>query len=192
MNAADDEPGLRERKKSRTRETVRRAAFRLFEENGYTQTTIDQIAEAAEVSPRTFFRYFPTKESVLVSDEFIDPVIDAFASAPSELSPVAAYLHAVQQVFPMSVDDYDYKKTRQRLIYEVPEAKGALYDEYIRAIRLLSQACAKRLDRSEDDYQMRVISGAITGVLMAAADYAPMSGEAIEQALVILEDGLSG
>ena len=67
--STDDEPGLRERKKIRTRETVRREAFRLFESNGYAQTTVDQIAEAADVSPRTFFRYFPTKESVLFSDD---------------------------------------------------------------------------------------------------------------------------
>jgi AcrR family transcriptional regulator len=65
--AASSPPtGLGERKKIRTRQTVRREAFRLIEENGYAATTVEQIAEAAEVSPSTFFRYFPTKESVLL------------------------------------------------------------------------------------------------------------------------------
>ena len=188
---ASDEPGLRERKKMRTRETVRREAFRLFHLNGYAQTTVDQIAEAADVSPRTFFRYFPSKEAVLISDEFIEPIVEAFLAAPAELSPVAAYRHAVGAVFmSMGGADYDFAIARQRLMYTLPEAKSALYDEYIRTIRLLTDACAKRLGRSPDDHQMRVTAGAITGVLMAAADDAPMSGDAILSALEILEGGL--
>lgn len=186
-----DEPGLRERKKKHTRETVRREAFRLFESNGYAQTTVDQIAEAADVSSRTFFRYFPSKESVLVADEFIEPIVEAFLAAPAELSPVAAYRHAVGQVFTeMAGTDFDYAIARQRLLYTLPEAKAPLYDEYIRTIRMLTKACAKRLGRADDDYRMRVVAGAITGVLMAAADDAPMSGEAVLLALEILEDGL--
>ena len=72
MQAIDPTLGLRERKKIRTRETIRQEAFRLIEENGYAATTVEQIAEAAEVSPSTFFRYFPTKESVLLADDIID------------------------------------------------------------------------------------------------------------------------
>lgn len=186
-----DEPGLRERKKTRTRDTVRREAFRLFQLNGYAQTTVDQIAEAADVSPRTFFRYFPSKETVLISDEFTDPIIEAFLAAPAELSPVAAYRHAVGEVFStMAGEEYDYAIARQRLMYTLPEAKGALYDEYIHTIRLLTEACAKRLGCAENDSRMRVTAGAIIGVMMAAADDAPMSGVAILEALEILEGGL--
>ncbi|MDA2895498.1 TetR family transcriptional regulator [Mycolicibacterium sp. BiH015] len=188
----DEESSLRERKKQRTRETVRREAFRLFELHGYAQTTIDQIAEAADVSPRTFFRYFPTKESVLITDEFIEPIIDAFLAAPAELSPVAAYRHAVDTVFTnMAGSAYDYALARQRLMYTLPEAKGGLYDEYIRTIRMLTHAMATRLDRDKDDDEMMVLAGAITGVLMATADDAPMSSEAILKTLEILERGLS-
>lgn len=184
--------GLRERKKQRTRETVRREAFRLFELHGYAQTTIDQIADAADVSPRTFFRYFPTKESVLITDEFIEPIIDAFLAAPPELSPVAAFRYAVDEVFTdMAGSAYDYALARQRLMYTLPEAKGGLYDEYIRTIRMLTEAMAQRLHRDKDDDEMMVLAGAITGVLMAAADDAPMSSEAILKALGILELGLS-
>ncbi|WP_374207093.1 TetR family transcriptional regulator [Mycolicibacterium sp. OfavD-34-C] len=128
--STDDEPGLRERKKIRTRETVRREAFRLFESNGYAQTTVDQIAEAADVSPRTFFRYFPTKESVLFSDDLLGPIIEAFLAAPPELSTVAAYRHAVAQVFAsLAGPDFDYVIARQRLLYSLTEAKGALWVE---------------------------------------------------------------
>ena len=62
MPVDDHSVGLRERKKLKTREAIRRAAFRLFDESGYANTTVEQIADAAEVSPSTFFRYFPSKE----------------------------------------------------------------------------------------------------------------------------------
>ncbi|ABM11232.1 MULTISPECIES: TetR family transcriptional regulator [Mycolicibacterium] len=185
-----EQPSLRERKKTRTRETVRREAFRLFELNGYAQTTVDQIAEAADVSPRTFFRYFPTKESVLFSDDLLTPIIEAFLAAPAELSPVAAYRHAAAQVFAaMAGPDFDYVIARQRLLYALPEAKGALWNEHVKAIRVLTTAIAERLDRPEDD-QVRVTAGAIIGVFMAASDDAPLDGEAFLQALDILETGL--
>jgi AcrR family transcriptional regulator len=186
-----DEPGLRERKRIRTRDTVRREAFRLFLGNGYAQTTVDQIAEAADISPRTFFRYFRTKEQVLVSDEFIEPIISAFRAAPDHLSPAAAYRHAVAHVFAtMPPEDYEFAIARQRLLYTLPEARGALYDECIRTIRMLSGPIAERLGLAEDDFSARVTAGAITGVMLAAADDKPMSGEAILTSLEVLAQGL--
>jgi AcrR family transcriptional regulator len=61
--------GLRDRKKIQTGEAIRREAMRLIEENGYANTTVEQIADAAEVSPSTFFRYFPSKEMVLMAND---------------------------------------------------------------------------------------------------------------------------
>lgn len=188
---ASEEPGLRERKKTRTRETVRREAFRLFELNGYAQTTVDQIAEAADVSARTFFRYFPTKESVLFNDDLLSPIIEAFLVAPADLSPVAAYRHAAATVFTaMAGPEYDYLIARQRLLYSLPEAKGALWNEHVKAIRLLTAAMAERLERPEDDDQSRVTAGAIIGVFMSVTDDAPMSGESFLHALDVLDRGL--
>ena len=68
MGAGEPALGLRDRKKIQTRDTIRREAMRLIKANGYANTTIEQIADAAEIAPSTFFRYFPTKESVLIAE----------------------------------------------------------------------------------------------------------------------------
>ena len=76
MPASTDQarPSLRERKKAQTRAAIQTHALRLFREQGYDATTIEQIIEAADVSETTFFRYFPTKEDVVLQDDF-DPLI---------------------------------------------------------------------------------------------------------------------
>ncbi|BBZ33741.1 TetR family transcriptional regulator [Mycolicibacterium confluentis] len=183
--------GLRERKKQRTREAVRAAAFRLFEENGYAATTVDQIAEAADVSARTFFRYFPNKAAVLIPDHMMGPIIDLFLAAPPEVPPITAYRHALTRVFGgMSTQYWREEVERQRLLYSLPEAGGALYNEYINVIEAITKALATRLDLPADDPRLRTTAGAITGVMMAVLHGAPMSPDAIDTGLQFLEAGL--
>src|ERR1700689_5570392 len=88
--------GLRERKKARTRASLREHALRLFREQGYQATTVEQIAAAAEVSPSTFFRYFPTKEDVVLQDDMDTRMIQAFERQPAALGPVASAPAATQ------------------------------------------------------------------------------------------------
>ncbi|HEY1440357.1 MAG TPA: TetR family transcriptional regulator, partial [Mycobacterium sp.] len=98
MQATDQPVGLRERKKIKTRQAIRRAAFRLINENGYAATTVEQIAEAAEVSPSTFFRYFPSKESLLLADDLDPLILAAFGSQPPDLSLIQAFRRAYEAV----------------------------------------------------------------------------------------------
>src|SRR5215469_8285779 len=135
MSSDNHALGLRERKKIKTRQAIRREAFRLIDENGYAATTVEQIADAAEVSPSTFFRYFPSKESVLLADD-LDPVLlDALEHAPAELSPIEALRKAFEVTLEaMSEDQWEFERTRQRLLFSIPELKAAQYDEYYRTI----------------------------------------------------------
>jgi len=82
--------GLRERKKARTRAAIRTEAMRLFRERGYAATTIEQIAAAADISPATFFRYYPTKEDVVLQDDFDVLMPEAVETQPPSLGPIAA------------------------------------------------------------------------------------------------------
>src|SRR5260370_33715714 len=83
--------GLRERKKLKTKEAIQREALRLFQAQGYAETTIEQIAAAAEISPSTFFNYFPTKEDVVLFDRY-DPMIFSMLSSLPRGQPLVTVL----------------------------------------------------------------------------------------------------
>jgi AcrR family transcriptional regulator len=183
--------GLRERKKIKTRQAIRREAFRLIEENGYAATTVEQIAEAAEVSPSTFFRYFPAKEAVLLADDLDPEILDALAAQPPELSPSQAVRGAyAAAIANMSEDEREFENTRQRLIFSIPELKAAMYDEYHRTVTAFADAIGRRIGRDAGDFELRVFAGAVTGAMMAAYDPGPGAAETVYRALDFIDDGM--
>lgn len=192
MTESDVPPGLRESKKIQTRLAIRRAAFQLFSEHGYANTTVEQIADAADVSPRTFYRYFGVKEAVLISDDKIDPIVTAFVEAPPDLPYVAAYRHAVAQVYGgLTEEEREDVVSGEQLMYSIPEARGLLYAEYVRLIDQIADALKARGDGAADDFERRVIAGAIVGVLIAAAHGTPLPDHSLDRALAVLERRLS-
>lgn len=186
----DSEPhphGLRERKKVQTRLAIRRAAFELFDTQGYANTTVDQIAEAADVSPRTLYRYFGVKEALLISDDQISPIVEAFADAPPDLPIVDAYRHAVATVFAdLTPEEREDAAAGQRMMYGIPEARGLIYSEYIRLIEMIAEAMVSRPDAPAAAEERRVIAGAIVGVLIATSHETPMPDTELENSLTIL------
>ncbi|ANI38178.1 TetR family transcriptional regulator [Mycolicibacterium vaccae 95051] len=163
----------------------------MFETKGYANTTIEQIAAAAEVSPRTFYRYFGVKEALLVSDDHSAPIAAAFAAAPRELSIAAAYRHAVEQVFGnLTAEQREDAVVGQRLLYQVPEARGLIYAEYVALIDTIADTLTERLGEESDDLERRVIAGAIVGVLIAASHNTPLPHETLLKALAILDTKL--
>jgi AcrR family transcriptional regulator len=192
--------GLRERKKARTRASLREHALRLFREQGYQATTVEQIAAAAEVSPSTFFRYFPTKEDVVLQDDMDTRMIQAFERQPAALGPVASARAATQEVFASyTATDLDVIRQTAELTMTVPEVRARALDEFARTIDVVSEALAKRSGRQPDDLAVRTTSGAIVGVIMSIT--LPLDGWAermsiketflrIDKALALLEAGL--
>ena len=201
LGTSPDRPdGLRERKKARTRASIREHALRLFREQGYQATTVEQIAAAAEVSPSTFFRYFPTKEDVVLQDDMDTRMIEALERQPAELSPLGAVRAAVREVW-TSYNTADVEVISQTtvLTLTVPEIRARALDEFARTINVISEAVAKRAGRSPDDLAVRVMAGAIIGVIMsitlpweAWSDRRTLEDtfQPIEQGLALLEAGL--
>lgn len=168
----DDGLGLRERKKRQTRRALADAALRLFAEQGYEQTTIAQIAAAAEVSPRTFFSYFPTKEDVLFgdTDERIDLVREAIADTPPGSSATDVLHDAITRIFasPTGMFGAD-RATLVRLVLEHPELRAKALHRILAAHRELADwlrgAYPDRLPGTLAD----TAAGALLGGLIATA-----------------------
>lgn len=185
-------PSLRERKKVRTRETIRREAFRLFDERGYDETTIEHIADAADISPSTFFRYFPSKESVLLADDLSMVMLEALAGQPVEMTPIAAFRQAVHDSYEhMTADEWEVEKTRQRLIYSLPELQPALREEYNSLVSGVAEAMGRRLQRGPHELEIRAFAGAVIGAVMALGNRGPFSLDNVDQAMNVLESGLT-
>ncbi len=157
--------GLRERKKARTRAAIQDHALRLFRANGYAATTVEQIAAAAEISPSTFFRYFPTKEDVVMYDAFDPVVIAAYRAQPPELGPVDALRGALRDTLARLPDEVlAIQAERDALVGSVPELRARMMDEFGRSVQLLAGLVAERTGRSADDLAVRALAGAVIGV----------------------------
>jgi AcrR family transcriptional regulator len=187
-------PGLRERKKARTRAAIRDHALRLIAEQGYDATTVEQIAEAAEVSPSTFFRYFPTKEDVVLQDDMDLLWIDAYRAQPAGLSPITAMRSALHEAFAnMSEDDLAILRQTMDLA-AIPAVRARMLDEFARTTQVLASAIAERSGRPDDDFAVLTVAGAVLGVAMAAwftaSDDIKAFADRYERGLALLEAGL--
>jgi AcrR family transcriptional regulator len=188
-------PGLRERKKAKTRAAIQAQALRLFRNRGYHETTVEQIADAAEVSPSTFFRYFPTKEDVVLYDEFDPKMVAALLAQPPELGPVAALRRALRQVYEETpTEATERERQRHTLVRTIPELRARMVDGYVSGLVLLTDALAERTGRPHDDITVRTLAGAIVGIAVAAmltADESPTDFlEQFDTHLAQLEAGL--
>ncbi|RJO72219.1 TetR family transcriptional regulator [Nocardia panacis] len=183
--------GLRERKKERTRRTIRREAFRLFREQGYAETTVDQIAAAAEVSPSTFFRYFPSKEQLALVDD-LDPVMfAAIDRQPADLTMLETFRRATVEAFDsLSEEEMAFESERVRLVFSVPELRGAMAQEMERNIELITRIVARRTGHAIDDFEVRVFAGALMGAMLGIMDRVPFSTDLVVRVVDFLGAGL--
>jgi AcrR family transcriptional regulator len=170
--------GLRERKKLKTKEAIQREALRLFQKRGYGETTIEQIAAAAEISPSTFFNYFPTKEDVVLFDRY-DPMIEIFISALPQDEPLSRTIESALTMLASAVAaDRDTILVRARLGLEVPEVRARFWEELEKAQKLFATVVARRTGRDTADFELKVLSMVlVTAAFEAMVEWIRRGGE---------------
>ncbi|MGH3734160.1 MAG: TetR/AcrR family transcriptional regulator [Micromonosporaceae bacterium] len=164
MKASD----WREQKKARTRANLQEHALRLFLEQGYDNTTVEQIAAAAGVSHMTFFRHFPTKEDVVLRDEY-DPLLESLiASRPTGEPPVtrvrSALRDALGEVYPEAREAI---LVRTRLMLRTPALRARSWENQHTTGRLLERALS---GQAAPDLRTRVVAAACLAAITTAIE----------------------
>lgn len=192
--------GAWERKRARARNAIQREALRLFGERGFAETTVEQVAQAADVAPSTVFRHFPTKQDLLVLDgyhSFLGPLEEALAVQPPGLSTIAALRAAFALAFAgLAPVDRAARYERDFAMITIPElwsANTALISKGMDAIAVMA---ARRTGRDPEDPEVRAFTRAVSGAGLAvlldwARDPSFDPATALDETLAGLEHGLS-
>jgi AcrR family transcriptional regulator len=195
--------GLRERKKQRTREQIIEAAMGLFAERGYHATTIADIATAADVAPRTFFSYFPSKEAVVFHN--VERDLDGLATTLRDRLPGETAFDALRRWIDAMFDEWtaeeDEALLRKRLCHEDEGLANFQGGVMARINELLLEAIANDLGEPQDALRPRLVAAAAMAALSSlqvGADEKAESGPAgkaealarFDDALLFLRGGL--
>lgn len=163
--------GLRERKKQRTRTTLIDAAVELCGRQGFERTTVDQIAAIADVSPRTFSRYFVTKDAIALAliDEAVDRSAAALATQPADISHLEALrrsfvtMYNNTKVAPPGELSADRMMCTVRIIMTSPALRQAAVEYRPHAVNV---ELAKRMGVDLDDRRLRLVSAVWASIIM--------------------------
>jgi len=188
--------GLRERKKQRTREQIIESAFELFRERGYVGTTIADIAAAAEISPRTFFAYFPSKEALVFHnfDAILESVQASILDRPDGKSTIDTLRGWVGAELSPDQRIRDQEAMRVRMCRE--DASLAAFQQHNQAkfTDVLRQGVARDLGESPDSLHPKLVSASIMAALVAIGEENPSRPRALalfDEALVFLRGGVA-
>jgi AcrR family transcriptional regulator len=148
------------------------------------------------VSHTTFFRYFPAKEDVVLTDDYDPLIINAFHAQPPDVDPIPALrgaLHAVFDTIPAA--ELAELRQRQMLALAVPQLRAAALNQLSQTMRLIAEAVAVRAGRDPEDLAVHALAGAVLGVLIAVQFHWVEHPEmdlfaSIDEALAHLESGL--
>jgi AcrR family transcriptional regulator len=204
------EPGLRERKKAQTRQTIADTALRLFTERGFDQVTVAEVAREAEVSEATLFNYFPTKEDLLFSrmGAYEAQLVDAVRIRDGRTSAVAALTEFLlrPQHDRLSSRDSESLATMARMITTSPALVARERQVFAEFTAKLAAVLAEQTNADPEDLAPWVVANALMGVHRAildsvrrrALDGQPNPSLArdvrfkAERALALLENGIGG
>jgi AcrR family transcriptional regulator len=164
-------PTRRERKKIETRAALEAAALRLFAEQGYERTTVEEIAEAADVAVRTFFRYFQSKQHVLYGDVALNitgRMRAALDARPGTESPVAAVGAALEGMELGDSGQQQQVLDRLRLMERLPELAGTYHMIFQQLHEVIAEYVADRTGLHPVDLYPQLLAAAATGAVKAA------------------------
>jgi AcrR family transcriptional regulator len=164
-------PTLRDRKRARTRQALVEAATALFERNGYDETTVADIADAAEIGTRTFFSYFASKEELLFpeSDARVRAAVEAIEHRGPDDGPAEVLLRALRRIGDDS-DDLGSRLAalRLKLIRDVPAVRGRALQIQGDAQREIARHLAAAFPDQLDEVRAAALTGAFVGAVTAA------------------------
>lgn len=189
--------GLRERKKIKTREAIRSATYALIKEQGYDATTIEQIADRAEVSPSTVFRYFPTKEDIVLTDEYDPLMLEELRARPAGEPWMDSLRHIMQKAIELTAaEDPEMIRMRAHLGVQVPAVRSRMFESMSETGRMLCEAIGDHFGLAPDDLRVRVYAMSLIGGIMevsmywAENDFKGDLKDLMHQALDVMEHGL--
>ncbi|WP_406637347.1 TetR/AcrR family transcriptional regulator [Amycolatopsis sp. WGS_07] len=163
---------LRERKRARTRQALIDAAADLFERNGYDETTVAEIAAAAEIGTRTFFSYFASKEELLFpdADSRVQAMIEAIANRAPDDRPIDLLVRVLSDGGEVS-EDIVGKLTplRMRLVQTVPAIRGRALQIQFDTERRIADLLVEAFPDQVDDLSARALTGAFAGAVRGAS-----------------------
>lgn len=160
-------PDWRERKKAQTRQRLQEQAMRLFAERGYEATTVEQVAAAAGVSHMTFFRYFPTKEDVVLSDDYDPMLAESIRARPRSEDPVVRIHAAVREgLAAIYAVDRDALLARVQLILRTPALRARLWENQFATRELFERA----LEDGAPSVRTRVLASVCLATLTTALE----------------------
>jgi AcrR family transcriptional regulator len=165
--------GLRERKKAHVRRQLVEAALEAFLDNGFDETTIDDIVAEAMVSRRTFFRYFDSKDAVVLAwlDDGCSAVVAAFEKRPVREPPLVAMRHAFVEAMAYYEDDRPHFLSIERLIAATPPIRAAKRERLGRLSGELARVMCRRAGQDvRRALAPRVLAGASTAAVDAAIE----------------------
>jgi AcrR family transcriptional regulator len=150
---------------------IQTEALRLFAEKGYAQTTVEEIAHAAAISPRTFFRYFPSKEDVVMWDEY-DPLALELLDARPDDEPLAESFRAIirETLGGLLRNDRERLLSRVRLAAAVPELRARFLDLQTQGIEQIAHFLATKRGTPVDDLTLQVVGSALLAAVSVALD----------------------
>lgn len=183
-------PGLRERKKQKTRDTIIRVALDLFAEKGYEHTTIAEIAEAAEISPRTIFAYFPSKEDIVFYD--LPVVHEVLAQALRDRPEGATTLDVLREIIVCSLAPDPTHQQRRCIISSDETLQRSKRARFAPLEELMVGAIAQDLGAGPGDIRPQVVAAALVAAFTAVSDPTtePPEPYTEAQALAVIDDVL--